>query len=966
MADERWQQTLDLFFQAVELEGESRESLLDEACAGDEELRREVERLLFGHGNAPALLDAPEGLGLPFVSKDWVGRRLGPYHLEEILGEGGMGVVYRARQEAPIQRTVALKLIPPDMATPDTVARFEAERQTLALLDHPHVARVFDAGASEEGQPYFAMELVDGEPITGFCDRHRLDLVQRLELFSKVCRAVHHAHQKGILHRDLKPSNVLVAEIDGEGAPKVIDFGVARAVSPGPGLTELAPAGSGPEEPRGPRTGSEVPLNRRGGLVGTPEYMSPEQAQGALDIDIRADVYSLGVLLHELLVGGLPGAGVRRAGEASSGWDSAFPDGGTEPPSLRVGRLGKAAERIAEDRRTERRTLARDLRGDLDWIVLRALERERSRRYGTASELAEDLRRHLEDEPVSAGPPELGYRLGKFIKRHRIAVVAATVIGALLVTFSALTSWQSLQLRRALDKSEREARKAAEVTEFLTELFEVSDPGEALGNEVPAREILDRGADRIASELGGQPEIQAALMGTIGEIYLNLGLSKEGESLILQSLEVQRQALGPAHGELAAGHARLARLRQWQDRLAEAETEARRALELHGGDGKAVEAGYRVLLGSILNDAGRLEEAEAMLRRVLEAEDGPPEAGSLEAADLGLEQIAALGALSQTLRFAGRFPEAEALLQRAVALAEERWGRDHPETTVHLLNLAGLLADLDRNGEAEALQEEVLDIRRRVYGDEHVEVAVAMNNLARVYQRQGRLEESEALHREVLELRHRLQGDAHSDVAVALSNLGVTLRLQGRNEEAEALYREALEVHRRVLGTDHPTVAIAHHNLASVLLRLGRLEDAEAEMLRTLDIRLAAFGAEHPQVAQGQAGLGKILVDSRRFLEAEPLLRSAWAIQQKTLPPRHRRILSTEVTLGECLTGLGRFEEAEALLRKSLEGLEEVRGAENAVTLAAVRALGRLYVAWGKPETAAPFQARLAQASVEP
>ncbi|MEM7353276.1 MAG: serine/threonine-protein kinase [Acidobacteriota bacterium] len=947
MAEDRWQRTLELFHLALEAEPEARDALLTDACGADVELRQAVDRLLEGHHNAPSFLDHPEELNPLAAGDDRIGQTLGPYRLEELLGEGGMGVVYRASQERPIRRQVALKLIQLGMATREVVARFESERQALAVLDHPNIAKVFDAGASEQGSPYFVMELVDGVAINRYCDQHTLGTRQRLELFMQVCRAVHHAHQKGIIHRDLKPSNVLVARHDGEPVPKVIDFGVARAIDDG--------------QPR-------PALTQHGRFIGTPEYMSPEQAEMAVDVDIRTDVYSLGVMLYELLVGRLPidAESLRRG--TPERLKQLLRGSDTQPPSTRVNTLGAEAQAIASRRRTDPAALRQTLRGDLDWIVMRALEPEPHRRYGTASELAEDLARHLRDEPVEAGPPEMRYRLGKFVKRHRVGVAVAASIAALLIAFSIVTLWQAVRLQHALEHSEREARKAQEVTDFLTSLFQISDPSEARGNDISAREILDRGAGRVATELAGQPEVQAAMMGVIGEIYVDLGLLSEAESLIVGGLELQQQTLGGQHPDIAASHARLSNLRQWQDDLADAEVQARRALEVHqafaggaDGDGESDsdEARYLTRLGSVLHNAGKYQEAEATLRRALELWE------PTSVVEEG-ERTATRSELSITLKGLGRFGEAEGLLRQAIDYSRNHLGADHPRLATQMLNLASVVSELDRNVEAEALLREALEIRQRVYGNESIAAAVAMNNLARICQRLGKRDEAEALHREVIAMRRRLQGSDHSDVAVALANLGVALRQNGQYEEAEALYREALALNQRILGPDHPTVAVAHHNLSVLLRRRGRLEPAESEIRRAIEIMRPALGEAHPHVARSQTALGKILLMDGRRGEAEAVLRAALKAQVEGLPTGHRRTLLTQLFLGQCLADTGRFEEAEPLLVTALDGHREARGPEHEYTREAIAALVALYDAWNRPEDAARYRAQLAAASAAP
>ncbi|MEM7585469.1 MAG: serine/threonine-protein kinase [Acidobacteriota bacterium] len=932
MVDDRWQQTQELFELALDAEPADRERLLSEACSGDDELRKAVDRLLAGHDNAPSFLDHPEEINPLMASDALVGQQIGPYRLEQMLGEGGMGVVYRASQERPIRRTVALKLIQLGMATREVIARFESERQALAMLDHPNIARVFDAGASEQGNPYFAMELVDGVEITRYCDEHTLSTRQRLALFMQVCRAVHHAHQKGIIHRDLKPSNVMVTEVDGEPVPKVIDFGVARAVDS--------------------RQGGRTALTQFGGFLGTPEYMSPEQAAMELDIDTRTDVYSLGVLLYELLIGRLPFDSKSLRAGTPERLRELLRDSEAEPPSTRVSTLGDEAQEIAQRRRTRPSELRQELKGDLDWIVMRALEKERQRRYGSASELAEDLARHLRNEPVAAGPPELGYRVGKFVRRNWIGVAVTASAVVLLLVFAIVTSWQAAQLRTALAESERQTRKTEEVTAFLTDLFQISDPDEARGNAVSAREILDRGAQRVATELNGQPEIQAAMMRLIGTIYLQLGLYPEAEELIVGSHELLQRLLGRYHRDIAGSHALLSDLRQQQDNLPAAVREARLALETLQAisHDRIDEARLLTRLASTLRTTAQFKEAEEHLRRALAIWESTADAPAVELS-------ATVNELSMTYGSRGKYEAAEAQFRRAIQLLEDA-NPGHPSVAVYKLNLASVLGHVDRNEEAEALLQDVLARNRVIYGDEHYLVANAMNNLARVYQQLGKRDEAEMMHREVLDMRRRLQGNEHSDVAVALANLGVVMRQKGQYQEAEALYREALAINQRVLGPDHPTVGIEHHNLGVMLRRAGRPTEAEPEIRRAIEIFLGALGEDHLRTSVSRAALGKTLILLDRLEDAENVLRTSLDSQLATLPAGHSSTSQTRMFMGQCLSRLGRLDEAEPYLLAALEGHREARGPSNENTLEALDSLAALYDAWGRPEDAERYRAQ--------
>src|SRR5271154_1433286 len=451
--------------------------------------------------------------------------QIGPYRLLQLLGEGGMGEVWLAEQKTPIHRTVALKLIKAGMDTKAVVARFESERQARALMDHPSIARVFDAGSTAEGRPYFVMEYVPGLPITEYCDKHRLTVKERLELFLQVCDGVQHAHQKAIIHRDLKPSNVLVVEQDSKPVPKIIDFGLAKATAQ--------------------RLTDKTMFTELGVIRGTPEYMSPEQAdQSEQNIDTRTDVYSLGVILYQLLVGALP---FDAKAMRTAGFEEILRKIREEEPpkpSTKIRSMGEASAASAEKRNEEPRSFAQHLRGELDWITMKALEKDRTRRYGAVSELAADLFRYLRNEPVVAGPATAAYRMKKYAVRHRIALGAAAGLVLLLAGFVVVQAAELRRITAERNRADRERDRATHVTDFMTSMFKVSDPGEARGNSITAREILDEASAEIDTGLAQDPELQAQMMHVMGDVYRNLGLFPRAQLLFGRSAEIRRRALG--------------------------------------------------------------------------------------------------------------------------------------------------------------------------------------------------------------------------------------------------------------------------------------------------------------------------------------------------------------------------------------------------------------------------------------
>jgi non-specific serine/threonine protein kinase/serine/threonine-protein kinase len=849
---EHLRRIFSIFEEALELPPGKRAEYLDAACGDDADLKTRVNQLLEASGKPGGILDEPLlSPAAPFLdsppqptsspSQDsssesaspgppgsglHPGESLGPYRLLRKIGEGGMGEVWLAEQAAPLRRQVALKLIKAGMDTRQVVARFEAERQALARMDHPAIARVFEAGETPRGAPYFVMEYVEGERITAYCDRERLSTRDRLELFMRVCEGVQHAHQKGVIHRDLKPSNVLVAIQDGKPIPKIIDFGVAKAT--GERLTE------------------RTMFTERGVLIGTPEYMSPEQADLAgPDTDTRTDVYALGVLLYRLLVGALPfdPQDLRQAGfdEILRRIREVDPP----RPSTRIGSMGEASTEAAKSRRTEPGKLASQLRGDLDWITMKALEKDRRRRYGSPAEMAADISRHLRDEPILAGPPGAGYRAGKFIRRHRAGVAFAALVLIGLAGFAVTMAVQARRIARERNRSER-------VSEFLTGLFRVSDPGEARGSSITAREVLDRGVQKIETELSAEPELQAQLMMTMGNVFANLGLYQKAEPLLEKSAATRRRLLGEKSEETLASMHNLAYLYNLESRYSDAARIYSQVLairrELHGEehhDTLLTMAG----LAQAYMQMGRLDEAERVDRRVLEirraslGEDHPEAISSLhDLAILTLERR--------------RYPEAEKLYREVLERYGRVLGEDHPSTMATKQNLGIAIRAQGRYEEAEKLFRDTLERERRVLGEDHPMALEVMNQLANLYDDQGRYAEAEAIDLQILEKRRRILGDENHETLSSYNNLGNIYLMQGRYAEAESMYRKTLEGDLRTVGPDHPDTTKVYYNLAC----LAALQGNRAQALRRLD-EAVSHGYSHWDVMMRDSDLAVLRGD---------------------------------------------------------------------------------------------------------
>jgi serine/threonine protein kinase/tetratricopeptide (TPR) repeat protein len=691
------------------------------------------------------------------------GDRIGPYRVRQRLGEGGMGVVWLAEQDEPIRRRVAIKIIKWGMDTRQVVARFASERQVLARLDHPNIARVFDAGSTEHGRPSFVMEYVPGIAITEYCDKHRLTVIQRLELFLQVCEGVQHAHRNAIIHRDLKPQNVLVSVLEGRPVPKIIDFGVAKATD------------------RSLEEGTV--FTEHGQLIGTPEYMSPEQAEmSSLDVDTRTDLYSLGVLLYELLTGLLPfdSRQLRQAGIDEI--RRRIREDEPPLPSTRLGRDQPQTESIARAHATSVGRLVSELRGDLDWITMKALEKDRTRRYGTATELADDLRRHLRNEPVLASPPSTLYRVRKFVRRHAVGVAFAAVVFALVTTLAVTMTVQADRLARERDRTAAEAEKARQVSEFLVQLFSVSDPGESRGNTVTAREILDAGADRVRLDLADQPAVQATMLRTMGRVYTALSLFGAARPLLEEAVALGERDPAVDQLELAAALYELVKLNLW---LGQAEE----ALPL-------------------------AEQSLAIRERQL----GPDH----------LDVAASLTAVGATHQHLDRLDASAEAHERALAIREAALGPDAEEVAVSVHNLAIVRyfqGDLER---AAQLYQRSADIELRHVGRLNHGYATSLHTLAIVRQDQGRLEEALELERESLEIREEVLGPDHHHTALSLATLGNVLTLMGRPEEGEPHLRRAWRIATATVGATSEDGLWVRDLLADCLRAQGRDDEAAA------------------------------------------------------------------------------------------------------------------------------------------
>ena len=826
-----------IFLAAIEVQPGQRAAFLAEACGNDKELLARVERLLNAQSHVGSFLETPApelGGTVDRSALEQPGTVIGPYKLLQQIGEGGMGVVFMAEQTDPLQRTVALKIIKPGMDTRQVIARFEAERQALAMMDHPNIARVIDAGttggglepaaqaraegllagASGSGRPYFVMELVKGVPITDYCDQQHLPVRARLELFATVCHAVQHAHQKGIIHRDLKPSNVLVAEYDGRPVPKIIDFGVAKATAQR--LTE------------------KTMFTELGQMIGTVEYMSPEQARfNQLDVDTRSDIYSLGVLVYELLTGSTP-FGRKRLNEAA--FDEMLRIIREEEPPKPSTRLSSsdALPSIAASRGLEPLKLNRLVQGELDWIVMKALEKDRNRRYETASNLAADIGHYLNDEPVEACPPSAGYRLRKFSRRNKPVLLTATLVAAALIFGTVASTWQAIRASQAEAESGARAQEARQseaqmqaVLEFVqNKVFAAARPeGQegGLSRDVTLRQAVETALPFVEASFTDQPLIEARLRSTLGTSFKFLGEPGREAHQFQKARELFTRHLGPDHPDTLSSMHNLANSYASLGRLTD-------ALKLH-----------EVTLALVKAKFGR---------------DHPNTLNSM------LNLANAYAAVGQ---------HADALKLREVTreLMTAKLGPDHPDTLVSMNNLAKSYAELGRHNEALKLDEETLALRKAKLGPDHPDTLNSMNNLAGDYRALGRYDEALKLGELTVAIMKAKLGAGHRYTLGSMDNLANAYHALGRHADAVKLREERLELLNDKLGPDHPETLISMNDLAWALAtcpdptarNLGRVIELAKKMVELAPeegIFRNTLGIVHYRVGDWQAAIAAL------------------------------------------------------------------------------------------------------------
>ncbi|MGE0640390.1 MAG: tetratricopeptide repeat protein [Thermoanaerobaculia bacterium] len=865
---DRWDRLGPILERALELEGETApEELaryLDQACGGDETLRADLERLLAAERGASGFLESPagryaatlmddvrarsEGPGFPGAVRS--GTQIGRYRILEEIGSGGMSRVYLAERDDDVFRQrVALKVMRLVGAQrEERERRFRTERQLLATLEHPGIARILDGGISDDARPYLVMELVEGLSLDRYCDDNGLDVEARLRLFVRICEAVHFAHQRLIVHRDLKPSNILV---DAAGRPKLLDFGIAKLLD-----EEADESGAG-----GPRT-------RTGLLLMTPEYAAPEQVRGE-SVTTSTDIWALGVMLYELVTGSRP---FDLANKSPSQIESEIVTRNPAPLSARAG--GRAAALPPHRRR------------DLDAILQTALEKEPGRRYRSAAELADDLGRLLSERPVHARPATRRYRLARFVRRHRWGVAAAGTLVAIVVAGIVALALEQRRTVAERNRARYEAAKAGQIADFLRGLFEASDPAESKGVEITARELLGRGRER-ADQLAANPLLQADLLEVIGSVYRSLGSFEVAEEELRRALEIRTQELPAADPRIAESRAALAGVltkRGSYEEAGELYASALADLTAAAGAADARTLAVRNDQAQLARVRGDYVEAGKQFEAVL--------ADKEKALGPGHESVAAtLSDFADLLVEQGESLRAEEHLRRAGSILDEALGDDHPRSLVVKQRLARAYLERGDYDAAEKLGNEIVAIQRRSLGPNHPAIADTLNStLGPVHYFRGDFAAAEATYREIVDIRTAALGAEHPDVAIALGNLSMMLVEQGRMDEGEAMARRTLELKRRIHEPGHASIASSLHTLAVILQRRGKAGEAEPLLREALAIRLEQLGPHAPRVASIRHELGVVATDQGRYAEAEAAFLKALAIRRESQEPTHPHI----------------------------------------------------------------------------
>ncbi len=927
---ERFQRAAELFLEASSLPAAGVDAFLKSSCGDDPQLQQQVRDLLGSrtdesvfqtlagqlhsvHGRLREQVGGDETLVghasfAPGMPDEKPGDEIGGFRLLELIGEGGFGRVWAAEQRQPVERRVALKVIKAGMDTRQVVARFEQERQALAMMDHPNIAKVFEAGATASGRPYFVMELCKGEPISTFCDLHQLTIAQRLELFLQVCGAVQHAHTKGVIHRDIKPSNVLVSTQDGKPYVRVIDFGIAKATSSR--LTE------------------KTVYTEHRQFIGTPEYMSPEQADGSLDIDTRTDVYSLGVLLYELLTGTTPFSGRELRSAAYGELQRIIREVDPPRPSTRLSESRDTLASVAATRRTEPRRLGTLIRGELDWIVMKALEKDRGRRFATAAGLAEDVRRHLDGVAVTAAPPSRLYQTRKFVRRHRGLVAAAGAVTLALMLGVAGFAWQASVASRQRDEAitarqgeSLERQRAGAINQFLLDMLD-SASLMSMGRDVRVVDALDSAAAKVGTAFTATPSVEAAVRRILGQTYLSLSQLDKAEPQLIAALELSRKHDGEVSAEYIRVLGNSAMLSQLRGRMDEATERYRRVLDLSrklAGDDRAALVQPLMQLGNVLSGSGQHAEAEKLLTEAREL-CGTVSGVSAE------DKVRVANSLAVTLHRQGKLDPADALYRESAELSRKLFGAEHPDTLTAEINVGAMQMQRGKLDEAEATMLRTYEQFRRVCGETHDKTGTAAYLLGMLYMQQGRFKDAVPYYEACVAIRRANEGDGSAGVAGAKVELSRPLRELGEFDRAITLLQEAVAAFSTTLGPEHSRTLNARVDLANVYRAGRRIAEAERLFRELLESVPRVKGPDDPLAIIVSNSYGLMLMQADRAAEGEPYIRAALEKGRRVEGPDARNTIITQHNLAAAMRESGRYADAEAMSADTIERMSRTAG----------------------------------------
>ena len=887
MEKKRWNRIETIIDTALTLNGVERTAYITNACNKDNRFIKEVYSILRSIEEAEKsgflerafndnreflkeLSDRPKKTD--DVYQQHIVRRIGPFEITEFVGSGGMGTVFRAvRKDGQFSQEVAVKLLQEDLRQEESIRRFRLEQEILANLNHPNIARLYDGGMTDDGIPYLVMEFIDGVPVSQYCNENWLTLDERLILFNDICAAVQYAHANLVVHRDLKAQNIYVTP---EGMVKILDFGIAKLLDSG--LTE--------------RT---LLLTLPGQKFWTPHYAAPEQVTGE-PVTTATDIYALGVLLHKLLTDTYP---LDLEGKSLSEIEQIIKQ--IQPSSPSKSFSSQSSEKkSALYRKANASEIIKKLQGDIDAIVLKAIRKEPEYRYASVSQFVEDIERYESGLPLVAQKGTLKYRTAKFLRRHKTGLIATTLLIVILAGFGAL---YAVQVTEERNRAQLEADKASQVVDFLLSLFEASDPGEADGELITARELLEHGMERIQS-LEDQPEVQAQMLDVIGRVYRTLGQYYKAQPLLEQALTKRQQLFGEEHPEVA-------------------ETMNH--------------------LGRVLMSQGDFESAEQLFRNALAIQRIQPDQKQADIAQT-------LNNLGMVLSDMSDYADAEEIFRESLAIRQSLFGNEHPDVASTMNNLGLLLMEMGDYDQAEAMHRQTLAMRRRLLGNDHLDITYSLNNLALVLHVRDEYEAAEPFYRELLELDRKLLGEEHPEVAMDMNNLAGLLVDMGRFDEGEKLHKQTLAIRQKLLNGNHPHIAQSLNNLASLLVKQNEYAGAKPLYRNALSIRRDVFGDEHPLVANVMSNLGYVLMEQGELDSAEYLQQEALAMRRKLLGNQHADVAASANRLASLLDRKGHHEAAEPLHREAVKISLAVLGESNSMTTRYKTDLGTCLVAQGR------------------